>query len=90
MTLAWNDLLTIGLAVLTILNFAFGRGDKSNKDTADNSYKQGMLDQQLKDIFAKLEKIERKLDDYDTEIDTKLEKAIKQHLEQYHKRSTSK
>lgn len=84
--MAWNDLLTIVLAVITILNFAFGRGDKSNKDTADNSYKQGMLDQQLKDILAKLDKIERKLDTYDTEIDNKIEKCIKQHIEQYHKR----
>lgn len=83
----WNSILTIALAVLTILNFAFGRGDKSNKDTAEKNYKQGMLDQQLKDIFTKLEKIERKLDSYDTEIETKVEKAIKLHIEQYHKRS---
>lgn len=88
MTLAWNDLLTIALAVLTILGFAFGRGDKSNKDTADRNYRQGILDQQLKDIFTKLEKIERKLDTYDTEIDTKIEKAVKLHISQYHKRST--
>lgn len=87
MALAWNDLLTIGLAVLTILNFAFGRGDKSTKDTADRNYRQGILDQQLKDIFTKLEKIEKKLDNYDIEIDTKIEKTIKQHIEQYHKRS---
>lgn len=87
MTFAWNDLLTIGLAVITILSFAFGRGDKSNKDTADRNYRQGILDQQLKDIFTKLEKIERKLDAYDTEIDTRVEKAIKMHINEYHKRS---
>lgn len=90
MAIAWNDLLTIGLAILTILNFAFGRGDKSNKDTADKNYRQGILDQQLKDIFTKLEKIERKLDTYDTEIDNKVEKAIKIHINQYHQRSLSK
>lgn len=85
--MVWNDLLTIGLAVLTILNFAFGRGDKSTKDTADRNYRQGILDQQLKDIFTKLEKIEKKLDNYDNEIETKIEKNIKLHIEQYHKRS---
>lgn len=74
--------------IFVVMTFAFNRKDKSNKDTEEASYKRGMLDQQLKDILAKLEKIERKLDTYDTEIDTKLEKAIEQHIKQYHKRST--
>lgn len=78
------SILSITFAIIT---FALNRKDKSNKDVEDESYKRGQLDQQLKDIFAKLEKIERKLDTYDTEIDTKVEKAIKLHIEQYHKRS---
>lgn len=90
MAFAWNDLLTIVLAVLTILNFAFGRGDKSSKDVADRNYRQGLLDQQLKEIFTKLDKIEKKLDSYDTEIETEIEKAIESHIKQYHKRSTNK
>lgn len=86
--------LTIAAAIsiisvtLTIITFALNRKDKSNKDVEDESYKRGILDQQLKDIMAKLEKIERKLDNYDTEIDNKLEKALKQHIEQFHKRTT--
>lgn len=86
--------LTIAAAIsiisvtLTIITFALNRKDKSNKDVEDESYKRGILDQQLKDIMAKLEKIERKLDNYDNEIDTRLEKALKQHIDQYHRRSS--
>lgn len=78
------SIISVTIAVVT---FSLNRKDKSNKDTEDASYKRGLLDQQLKDIFSKLEKIERKLDNYDTEIDTKLEKALKQHIDQFHKRS---
>ncbi len=82
----WNSLLTIGLAIITILNFAFGRGDKNNKDTADRNYRQGILDQQLKTITEKLDKIERKLDNYDSEIDTRIDNKIEVHLKEYHKK----
>lgn len=88
--MAWNDLLTIALAVLTILNFAFGRKDKSDKDVGDNSYKQGMLDQQLKNIMEKLDKIEKKLEFYDNEIDARIEKALEIHEKEYHKAKGSK
>lgn len=77
------SILSITFAIIT---FALNRKDKSNKDVEDENYRKGQVDQKLKDIFDKLEKIERKLDNYDTEIDTKLEKALKQHIDQYHKR----
>lgn len=86
--------LTIAISIISVTiavsSFVLNRKDKSNKDVEDESYKRGILDQQLKDIMAKLEKIERKLDNYDTEIDNKLEKALKQHIDQFHKRSASK
>lgn len=85
--MAWNDLLTIGLAVITVLNFAFGRGDKSNKETKEREYKQGVLDEKLNNIFDKLDKIEKKLDNYDNEIDIRVEKAISTHVKEYHKRT---
>lgn len=85
----WNSILTIcsfGGFIITILSFTFTRGDKSNKDTADRNYRQGILDQQLKAITEKLEKIERKLDTYDNEIDTKIDKAISNHIKEFHKK----
>lgn len=71
--------------VMTILNFALSRKDKSNKDVATEQYKLGKLDEQLKNIFQKLDKIDAKLDTFDKEIDEKIEKAIKQHEILYHK-----
>ena len=72
----------------TIITFALNRKDKSNQEVENSSYKRGQLDQKLKDIIEKLEKIERKLDNYDTEIDARIEKAMKLHIEQHHKRSS--
>jgi len=72
-----NMELTIALAisilsaVMTVVNFALNRKDKSNKDTKDDSYKWGKFDE-------KLENIEK-------ELDTKIEKAISLHVEAFHK-----
>lgn len=77
--------ISILAAVISVLGFAFGRKDKSNKDTEETAYKQGQLDTQLKNILEKLEKIERKLDTYDTEIETQIEKALEVHLREYHR-----
>lgn len=87
MDLTLPVICTIISVTIGAITFALNRKDKSNKDTEDASYKRGLLDQQLKDIIAKLDKIEKKLDNYDNEILIKIEKAINQHIEQYHKRS---
>lgn len=84
--MVWNDLLTIGLAVITVLSFALGRNDKSNKDTETTSYKQGVWDEKFNTIFAKLDKIEKKLDNYDSEIDNRIDKALAIHIREYHKK----
>lgn len=82
--------LTIALAlsilgsVISVLSLIFNRKDKSNKDVANEQYKFGKLDEQLKNIFQKLDKIDAKLDTFDKEIDEKIEKAIKQHEIIYH------
>jgi hypothetical protein len=71
--------------IIAILSFSFGRKDKSNADVKDESYKWGTIDTRLSNIEKCLEKIETKLDNYDTEIDDKIEKAIKNHINTYHK-----
>lgn len=83
--------LTIALAisiigcVISVCSFVLGRKDKSVKDNGDTSYRQGQLDMQIKQILQKLEKIEKKLDTYDREIDERVEVAIKNHIAIYHK-----
>ena len=76
--------ISIISVVITVSNFVLGRKDKSNKDVENESYKWGTIDQQIKQIIAKLDKIDDKLDNYDKEIEEKVEKAIKQHEKLYH------
>lgn len=83
--------LTIALAIsilsitFSILGFAFNRKDKSNNDTKNESYHLGQIDTKLKNIEIMLNKIENKLDTYDSEINDRIEKAINNHIREYHK-----
>ena len=78
--------LTIALAlsilgsVISVCSFALNRKDKSNKDTQNDSYKWGMIDTQIKQILNKLDKIDSKLDNYDKEIDERINIALEQYL----------
>lgn len=86
-----NMELTIALAisilsvVMTVVNFALNRKDKSNKDAKDDSYKLGQIETKLSNIEKTLEKIENKLDSYDREIDERIKNAIEHHVREYHK-----
>ncbi len=86
----WNSLLTISLAVITFLNFAFNRGDKNTKDAADRNYRQGILDQQLKDIKEDLEDIKNTLSKLDDQITNKIKEAIANHIKEFHKGASKK
>ena len=71
--------------VMGVLGLVFSRKDKSNKDTKDGSYHLGQIDTRLKNIEEVLEKIQNKLDIQEEEIDTKIEKAMENHIKIYHK-----
>lgn len=83
--------LTIGLiisiisVVIAISSFVLNRKDKSNDDVKNESYHLGQIDTKLKNIEKMLNKIENKLDTYDSEIDDRIEKAINNHIKEYHK-----
>lgn len=79
-------LLSILSIIFVVLNFVFGRKDKSSKEVSEISYKQGRTDELFKNIMEKLEKIEKKLDFYDKEIDDKIDTALMHHLREYHKK----
>lgn len=78
-------IISIISTVISVTNFTLGRKDKSNKDTEETSYRQGQLDMQIKQILAKLEKIDKKLDTYDREIEERIKIAIENHIAIYHK-----
>lgn len=77
-------IISILSIVFTILNFAFGRKDKSNSNTKDEGYRWGQIDAKLQNIEEFMAKIEKKLDSYDSEIDDRIEKAIRIHIKEYH------
>ena len=84
--------LTIALIIsilsitFTIIGFALNRKDKSNNDVKDESYHLGQIDTKLKNIEAMLNKIENKLDNYDSEIDDRIAIALEHHVNEYHKK----
>lgn len=83
-TLTVALVISILSVVITVLNFVFNRKDKSNSEVKDESYRWGQLDAKLKNIENFMAKIEKKLDNYDVEIDERIEKAMELHLEMYH------
>lgn len=76
------SIVSITIAVVT---FIINRHKDTKMDASNSSYKQGQLDEKLKNILEKLDQIEKKLDLYDTEIDQRIEKAIEEHIAIYHK-----
>lgn len=79
-------IISILSIVFTILSFAFGRKDKAKKESAEEASKQSLIEYRLDELSKKVDKILDKLDFYDTEIDAKIEKAMKNHVAQYHNR----
>lgn len=77
--------ISIVISILSItfaiLSFSFSRKDKNKEE----SYHLGQIDTKLKNIEEVLSKIEKKLDGYDEEIDDKIQKAIDNHIKEYHK-----
>lgn len=86
--------LTIALAisiisvVMTISSFVLNRKDKAvsdTKDTAKESSNQQLIDYRLTQVEKKLDKIIDILDSYETEIDDRIDKALLNHIQIYHK-----
>ena len=77
---------TIVAMVMSIISIILARKDKSNEDTNDVAYRRGQIDKTLQTIIEKIDKIEAKLDNYDNEIDKRVDKAIEQHILAYHKK----
>lgn len=92
MELTITLVISILSAVISVSNFVLNRKDKAIKDTKDitedldkGCYNQQLVDYRLTKVEEKLDKILDILDNYDTEIDKRIEKAIDQHLKIYHK-----
>ena len=85
--------LTIAMAVsilsviITVSNFILVRKDKAIDDTKDNakeSANQQLIDYRLTQVEKKLDKIIDILDNYEKEIDERIELAMERHIKVYH------
>ena len=75
--------ISILSAVMTVTNFVVNRKDKAVKDTKENN--QELIKYQLNELKEDVKSILSKLDKYDTDIDDRIDKAIKLHEKLYHK-----
>lgn len=84
-----STIISLGISIISIIfcimTFVRNGNKDVKKDSSDTSYRQGIIDTQLKNISEKLDKIEKKLDTYDIETDKKIDKALEQHIETWHK-----
>ena len=87
------ETLTIALAlsilstVITVSNFVLSRKDKAVKDTketAEETSDQKLIDYRLTQVEKKLDKILDILDNYDKEIDERVNNTLEQHIKLYH------
>ena len=83
-----STVISLGISIISIIFCiaAFVRtGNKDVKeDTSKDSYKWGQLDAKLSNLEKQVDKILSKLDTFEIEIDTKIQKAIENHEKQYH------
>ena len=74
--------------VISVSAFIMSRKDKSNSDVKEEQKefsKHDLMNYRLEKIEQNIEKILKKLDFYDKEIDEKVNKAIENHIAIYHK-----
>ena len=82
--------LTIAVAIsiisviITVLNFAFSRKEKAVKDAKETNM--ALINYRLDELDKNVQKILDKLEKYESETDDKIQKALKQHVEIYHKK----
>lgn len=74
--------ISILSVVMTVVNFVVNRKDKAVKDTKENH--QELIEYQLKELKEDVKKILDILDNYDKDIDERIDKAIKLHEKIYH------
>lgn len=81
--------ITIALAlsilgsVISVSSFVLGRKDKAVKDAKETNLE--LINYRLNELDKNVQKVLDKLDNYDNEIDSRVEKAIQFHIKEYHK-----
>lgn len=80
--------ITIALAlsilgsVISVSSFVLTRRDKAVKDAKETNME--LINYRLNELDKNVQKILDKLDNYESEIDNRIDKAMEQHLKMYH------
>lgn len=80
--------ITIALAlsilgsVISVSSFVLSRKDKAVKDAKETNME--LINYRLNELDKNVQKILDKLDNYESEIDNRIDKAMEQHLKMYH------
>ena len=85
-----STVISLGISIISIIfciaTFVRTGNKDVKEDTSKDSYKWGQLDAKLSNLEKQVDKILSKLDTFEIEVDTKIQKAIEQHIEIYHKK----
>lgn len=76
-------IISIISVVIAISSFVLNRKDKAVKDAKETNLE--LINYRLDKLDENVQKILDKLENYESEIDDRIQKAIKQHVEIYHK-----
>lgn len=68
--------------ILSVTNFVLARKDKAVKDTKESH--QDLIEYQLKELKEDVKIILSKLDNYNKDIDDRIDKAMDLHIKMYH------
>ena len=83
--------ITIALAlsilgsVISVSSFVLTRRDKAVKDAKETNLE--LINYRLNELDKNVQKILYKLDNYESEINAQIEKAMKNHIEVYHSKN---
>ena len=76
-------IISIVSITIAIATFVLNRKDKAVKEAKETNLE--LINYRLNELDKNVQKILDKLDVFDSEVDDKIQKAIKQHIEFYHK-----
>lgn len=76
--------LSILGSIISVSTFVLNRKDKAVKDAKETNME--LINFRLNELDRNVQKILDKLDNYEKEIDSRIEKAISNHIEIYHKK----
>ena len=78
--------ISIISAIISVVTFVKNGNKDVKEDTSKDSYKWGQLDAKLSNLEKQVDKILDKLDTFELEVDAKIEKALDNHIKQYHEK----